>query len=143
MDEAKRKRLEDVGFRIGTVAEFLGLTPAQSELIEIKLVLTDALRKQRETRCLSQAELAEKIGSSQSRVAKMEAGDPHVSLDLMIRALLAAGMTRPELADAIAGRGPKESVAGALPALPAENGRGENGTGRKRAQKTPVQTAPV
>ncbi len=104
MDEAKRRRLEKAGFRIGTVAEFLGLTPEQSELIEIKLVLTDALRKQREVSGFSQAELADKIGSSQSRIAKMEAGDPHVSLDLMTRALLAAGMTRHELASVIAGQ---------------------------------------
>lgn len=106
MNEAKRKWLEDAGFRVGTVAEFLGLTQAESELIEIKLSLTHALKQQRCKSGLSQCQLAEKIGSSQSRVAKMEAGDPHVSLDLMIRALLALGMTRPELAAAISPQPP-------------------------------------
>ena len=124
MDAEKRERLEKVGFRIGTVAEFLGLTQAQSDLIEIKLAFTDALKKQRMTSELSQAELAEQIGSSQLRVAKMEAGDPHVSLDLMIRALLAAGMTRNALAEVVAGK--------PSPAL--------NGAGRKRAAKTSAHT---
>lgn len=104
MDTAKRQRLEEKGFRVSTVADFLGLTPAQSELIETRLSLTYALRKQRQGSGLSQTELAAKMGVSQSRVAKMEAGDPHVSLDLMIRALLAAGMTRGELAEAMACR---------------------------------------
>jgi DNA-binding XRE family transcriptional regulator len=138
MDEAKRKRLEKAGFRIGTVAEFLGLTPEQSELIEIKLVLTDALRKQRETSGLSQAELAEKIGSSQSRIAKMEAGDPHVSLDLMIRALLAAGMTRRELASVIAGQ-EATSAAAAAPASP----RASNGSSRQKVTKKRVEKPQV
>ena len=101
MDTAKRERLEAKGFRVSTVVDFLGLTPAQSELIEIKLSLTYALRKQRQVSALSQTEVAEEIGISPPRVAKMEAGDPHVSLDLMIRALLALGMTRRELAEAI------------------------------------------
>ncbi len=101
MDEAKRKHLEAAGFRVGTVAEFLGLTVAESELIEIKLSLTDSLNEWRRSSSLTQSQLAEQIGSSQSRVAKMEAGDPHVSLDLMIRALLALGMTRRELAETI------------------------------------------
>ncbi len=126
MDAEKRRRLEAAGFRIGTVAEFLGLTPEQSELVEIKVNLSNAVRQQRSVSSLSQNELAEKIGSSQSRVAKMEAGDASVSLDLMIRALLAAGMTRGELAEVIAGEQP----------LPATNGTGSNGTGKKRASKT-------
>ena len=143
MDEAKRKRLEKAGFRIGAVAEFLGLTPAQSELIEIKLVLTDALKKQRETSGFSQAELAEKIASSQSRIAKMEAGDPHVSLDLMIRALLAAGITRRELAEAIAGQKAQFAVAdaGDQPARPAPHRAARQKAAGKQVQKP--QTAGI
>ena len=104
MDEEKRKRLAAAGFVSVTVAEFLGLTPEQSELIEVKVALSRAVRQQRCTSSLSQSQLAERLGSSQSRIAKMERGDPHVSLDLMIRALLAAGMTRGELAEVISGR---------------------------------------
>jgi len=101
MNVLKRKKLEEAGFRVTTVTDFLGLSAEESELIEIKLALTAALKKQRKNSSLSQYQLAEYIGSSQSRVAKMEAGDPHVSLDLMIRALLALGMTRNDLANAI------------------------------------------
>jgi len=104
MDTAKRERLEKAGFRVGTVTEFLGLTPEESELVEIKVALTSALKKQRGKSDLSQTQLAEKIGSSQSRVAKMEAGDPHASLDLLVKALVASGMTREELGSVIAAR---------------------------------------
>jgi predicted XRE-type DNA-binding protein len=102
MDAAKRQSLEEAGFQVGTVAEFLGLTPEENELVEIKVALSAALRKQRGVRQLSQMQLAEKIGSSQSRVAKMEAGASHASLDLLVKALVASGMTRQELAAVIA-----------------------------------------
>ena len=59
------------------------------------------MRQRREQKRLNQAELASRINSSQSRVAKMEAGDPSVSLDLLIRSLLALGASRRDLARAI------------------------------------------
>lgn len=121
MDAEKRKRLEDAGFRIGTVAEFLGLTPEQNELVEVKVALSSAVRQQRHTSSLSQSQLAERLSSSQSRIAKMERGDASVSLDLLIRALIVQGMTRGELAEVIAGRQP-----------PAHG----NGTGRKHMVTT-------
>jgi transcriptional regulator with XRE-family HTH domain len=133
IDAATRKRLEKAGF--GTIAEFPSLTPAQSELIEIKLALTDALRQQREAGGISQVELAGKIGSSQSRIAKMEAGDPHVSLDLMIRALLAAGMMRGELARIIAGQEAQSPAAGTQPDRPASNRAAGQKAPKKRGQK--------
>ncbi len=104
MDTAKRERLEEAGFRVGTVAEFLGLTPEENELVEIKVALSRALKQWRGKSDLSQVQLAEKIGSSQSRVAKMEAGSPKISIDLLVKALVASGMTRGELADVIAAR---------------------------------------
>lgn len=136
MDEEKQKRQAAAGYVSITVADFLGLTPEQSELIEIKLTLTDALSVQRKTSGLSQGELAEKIGSSQSRIAKMERGDPHVSLDLMIRALLAAGMTRRQLAEVIAGEQPAASEEPTPPPL-------QNGTPRRRAGKSHARTPEV
>jgi predicted XRE-type DNA-binding protein len=99
VNEAKRKRLAAAGYQSTSVADFLGLSTEQNELIEIKVALTVALKKQRSVRDMSQSQLAEKIGSSQSRVAKMEAGDPHVSFDLILRALIALGMTRSEIAE--------------------------------------------
>ena len=102
MDAGKKKRLKEAGWSTGSVAEFLELTPEDSALIEIKLRLTELAKKARARRHLSQVALAERLGSSQSRVAKLEAGDPSVSLELLVRASLASGATRKELARAIA-----------------------------------------
>jgi ribosome-binding protein aMBF1 (putative translation factor) len=102
MDAAKKKRLKQAGWRTGSVAEFLELSPEESELIELKLRLSELVKKARLRRHLSQVKLAERLGSSQSRVAKLEAGDPSVSLDLLVRASLASGATRKDLARAIA-----------------------------------------
>lgn len=92
MNQAKRERLEANGWKAGTVAEFLGLTPEESALIEIKLALGKYLRRLRET-SMTQAQLAAKIGSSQSRIAKAESGHPSVSIELLVRGILAAGGT--------------------------------------------------
>jgi DNA-binding XRE family transcriptional regulator len=101
MNATKRAKLEAAGFKVGTVAEFLELTPEESALIEMRLALSAAFKRRRKERHLSQAAIAKRIQSSQSRVAKMEAGDPGVSFDLLLRALLAMGVAREELADVI------------------------------------------
>lgn len=101
MKRAKQKKLVERGWRVGTAAEFLALTPEEVAFVEIKLALSDTLRAQRQTAKLSQTQVAKKLGSSQSRVAKMEAGDPSVSLDLLIRALLALGATKKTVARTI------------------------------------------
>jgi ribosome-binding protein aMBF1 (putative translation factor) len=101
MEKSKRKRLERSGWKIGSAAEFLELTPVEAQLVEMKVALSARLRKTRERRHLSQTDLAERMGSSQSRVAKMEAGDPSVSLDLLVHGLLAAGASRREIASAL------------------------------------------
>ncbi|MBV9851302.1 MAG: helix-turn-helix transcriptional regulator [Armatimonadetes bacterium] len=104
MDAAKRRRLEAAGFTVGDAAEFLELSPPEKELVEMKIALSAALKRRRREQHVSQQRLAELLHSSQSRVAKMEAGDAGVSLDLLIRALLVSGMTRAELADVLAAR---------------------------------------
>jgi len=104
MERSKRKRLERAGWRIGTATTFLGLTPIEEHLVEMKQTLGAKLRKAREHGQLTQTELAKRMGSSQSRVAKMEAGDPAVTLDLLVQGLLAAGATRREIAAALGSR---------------------------------------
>lgn len=101
MDAEKRKRLEAAGWTVGNTSNFLGLTDAETELVEIKTRLALFAKEQRKINNLSQEALAEKMGSSQSRVAKIESGDPSVSLDLIVRALLNTGVTRQELASVI------------------------------------------
>ena len=88
MRESKRERLEAKGWRFGTAQEFLGLSAEESAYVELRLRLADSLRLRRQERNLSQTELARMVHSSQSRVAKMEGGDPSVSLDLLIRWVL-------------------------------------------------------
>jgi DNA-binding XRE family transcriptional regulator len=101
MDIVKRQRLEAAGWRVGDVADFLELSPEEVAFMEMKLSLSRYLKELRLKNQLSQANLAKKINSSQSRVAKMEAGDPSVSLDLIVRTILAVGGTREDVAIAI------------------------------------------
>ena len=58
----------------------------------------DLLRQARKRAGLTQEDLAEKLHTSQSRLAKMEAGDPSVSLDLLFRSLYSLGFSRKKLA---------------------------------------------
>jgi DNA-binding XRE family transcriptional regulator len=95
---SKRKKLEAAGWKVGDAKDFLVLNPNEAEFVEIKLALARGLRALREQHHWTQAELAKHVGSSQSRVAKMEAADPTVSVDLLVRSLLAAGANRSDLA---------------------------------------------
>ena len=97
MRKQKKKRLESKGWKIGTVKEFLGLSDEESAYIELKIKLAAGLRQRRREKGLSQLDLSAKLQSSQSRVAKMEAGDPSVSLDLLIRSLITLGASEREL----------------------------------------------
>jgi len=97
MDKRKKEMLKRKSWKVGTVAEFLDLSAEESAYIEIKLALSEKLKERRLHKRLSQAQLAKAINSSQSRVAKMEAGDPTVSIDLLVKSLLALGVTKKEL----------------------------------------------
>lgn len=102
MSESKRQRLEAAGYHFGDYAEFSGMTPAEKEVTEIKLALCRLLITKRKSRRLSQSELASIMGFSQPRIAKIESFHPSVGLDATLGALLAAGATRQEIAQAIA-----------------------------------------
>ena len=97
MKRQKRARLETAGWKVGSAGEFLKLTDAEAAVIELKLELAKALREQRAQRKMTQAQAGRLLGSSQSRVAKMEAGDPSVSLDLLVRSLFKLGGSRQDL----------------------------------------------
>lgn len=101
MRAAKRKRLEARGWKVGSVREFLDLSDQESAYIELRLKLAQGLKARRHARGLSQTQLAKAVQSSQSRVAKMEAGDPTVSLDLLVRSLLALGASNRDLGQII------------------------------------------
>ena len=104
MRNAKKKRLEAAGWRVGSAADFLDLTPEEAEFLELKLALARALRALRERHGWTQVEVARRLASSQSRMAKMEAADASVTLDLIVRALLVLGASRKDVARIIASR---------------------------------------
>lgn len=97
MKESKAEKLKKAGWKIGSPKDLLGLTDEEAALIEIKVLLAESLRKRRLALTLSQIELAKRLRSSQSRVAKLEAADPSVSIDLLLRSLLTLGATRREV----------------------------------------------
>ncbi len=101
MNKQKKNKLEKKGWKFGSAEEFLGLSEEESAYIELKMKLSANLRKLRTEQKLTQVELAKVIKSSQSRVAKLETGDPSVSLDLLIRSLLALGTSNKDIARAI------------------------------------------
>lgn len=91
MKPQKKRKLRAAGFKAGTADEFLGLSPQESALISLRLSLAGQVRSRRLRLHCSQAELARRNGSSQSRIAKLEAAESDASLDLLFRALFATG----------------------------------------------------
>ena len=104
MQGSKQAKLAAAGWRLGSASEFLGLTPDEAAFVEMKVALAKHVRALRSELGLTQAQAAQRLGSSQSRVAKMEAADPTVSLDLLVRALFQLGASRKDVARTIAAR---------------------------------------
>ncbi len=102
MKKSKEKKLKRAGWKVGSTKDFLELTPEEEALVEIRLRLAQCVRELRRDMNLTQQSVANLIGSSQSRVAKMEKADPSVSLDLMVRSLVALGKSRKDVGRVIA-----------------------------------------
>jgi len=102
MDKRKTKKLEAKGWAVGSADDFLDLTPEETRYIELKMALRVSLKAERVKQGITQVELAKLMGSSQSRIAKMEAGDPTVSVDLFLKALLSLGVTKKQISKIIA-----------------------------------------
>lgn len=96
MDAKKKKLLEDNGWKVGNVEEFLDLSKEEFELIELKILLGNRLATLRKSKKMTQAQFAKKIRSSQSRVAKMEKGDPTVTIDRILKSMFVLGATKEE-----------------------------------------------
>ncbi len=104
MKQDRKRQLEKAGYKVGSTQEFLGLTDEESAYIETKVLLAKSFKELRQSKKVSQTEMAKLIGSSQSRVAKMEAGDPSVSTDLLFRGMFALGATRKDIGRALSAR---------------------------------------
>ena len=96
--EEKKKRLEAGGWKMGNAEDFLGLSPAESEYIDVKLALSRKLKEVRSQKNLSQIEAAKILKTSQSRIVKMEKGDASVSTDLLLKGLFSLGVKKKNLA---------------------------------------------
>jgi transcriptional regulator with XRE-family HTH domain len=139
MKESKRKSLEAAGWAVGSADEFLGLSSVESLLVDLRLALSQALKERRARLHISQTALAGLIKSSQSRVAKMEAADPEVSFELLLRGLFATGATRRDVASVLdqprrgkrLGVTPRSHGRGQIGV---EDGAGEVAAGRRRTR---------
>ncbi len=101
MNATKPKKLEKAGWKVGSTTEFLGLTPEEEVLVDVKLALADKVKQLRKQRRVTQDALAKRIGSSQSRIAKLEAADRSVSVDLLVRSLVSLGASQKDIGGAI------------------------------------------
>ena len=97
MDKAKKESLEKKGWKVGDVDEYLGLTPAEMVIVEMKTELAKALAVKRKKSGMTQVDASAKARTSQSRFAKAERSDPSVSLDLMIKLFFSLGADKKEL----------------------------------------------
>jgi DNA-binding XRE family transcriptional regulator len=104
MRASKKAKLASRGWKVGGTQEFLDLSSEEAALIELRLKLAEGLKARRKRRRLTQQDLAAAVQSSQSRVAKMESGDPTVSIDLLMRSLIVLGASSRDLARIIAPR---------------------------------------
>ena len=101
MKQDKARRLRKRGWRVGSVREFLTLDDAEEAYIEARLAMSRLVRRMRMARRMTQVELARRMKSSQSRIAKVEAGDPSVSVDLQLRSALVLGASLEDVAKAL------------------------------------------
>jgi DNA-binding XRE family transcriptional regulator len=112
MNTAKRKKLESAGWKVGSAAEFLGLTLEEELLVEMKLAFAERIKERRQKLDITQQQFAKKLGSSQSRVAKIEKADRSVSMELLVRSLVTLGASREEIGNVIIGRPTRRRKAG-------------------------------
>lgn len=98
MKKTKKEKLKKAGWKVGAAADFLELSEEEAAMIELKMALARDLKRRRQSKNLTQTQFARLLNSSQSRVAKMEAGDRSVSLDLLLKSLLSLGVSPKQLA---------------------------------------------
>lgn len=122
MNAAQIAKRKASGYGVGDAGDFLGLTTAEREQVELGVALVRAIRAARTAAGVTQAGLAKRLRSSQPTVAKIEAGLVGVTLDLGFRALFELGGTLDDVArerknfaragavlrEKLAGTGPKQ-----------------------------------
>jgi len=104
MKASKKRKLESKGWKVGSAAEFLELSDAEEVLVNMKLALANSVKSLRQKKKITQLDLAKRIGSSQSRVAKMEVADHSVSMELLVRSLVSLGASRTQIGRIVGAR---------------------------------------
>ena len=104
MKTSKRKKLEAAGWKVGSASEFLELSDAEAILVNMKLALAKKVKELRQSKRITQSDLAKLIGSSQSRVAKLETADRSVSMELLVRSLVTLGASRAQIGRIVGAR---------------------------------------
>ncbi len=97
MKASKQRKLETAGWKVGSASEFLELSDPEEMLVNMKMALATNVKAMRQQMKMTQQELAKRIGSSQSRVAKMEVADRSVSMELFVRSLATLGASRTQI----------------------------------------------
>jgi transcriptional regulator with XRE-family HTH domain len=139
MDRETRERLEEAGFRVGSAAEFLGLSEEERRVVELRLAASRVVRERRERGGLTQQRLARLIGSSQSRVAKLETGGAGISLDLVMRAVFAVGGDLRDVVNALHPSGKSQHVTGRrVKPIRAARSRKEKGRAATKPTRAPL-----
>ncbi len=134
MRSKKKSALKAAGWAVGNADEFAGLTASEATLLDIRSALGARVRRMRASTGITQSELANTMGSSQSRVAKIEAEHPGVSLELVLRALMALGASRSDLGKYIA------ATASAQTAVPGRSGRARRSPAKRRGNQKMAAT---
>ncbi|EAQ81841.1 hypothetical protein DSM3645_16855 [Blastopirellula marina DSM 3645] len=101
MKDAKREKLERAGWKVGDASDLLELREDEEMIIEMRVALAAKVRELRQRRKLTQVQLARLVGSSQSRIAKLETADKSVSMELLVRSLASLGASRKEIGSVI------------------------------------------
>lgn len=130
MNEDKRRALEAAGFASGDAEDFLGLTDVERRLVDLRVTMSRAIRARRLEQGLTQAEVARRINTSQPRVAKIEAGSPDVSLDLMVKEMFALGIQLEDLQ--VIGRKRRDKASPRRAQDKAQSPRAEKSEARRR-----------
>ena len=141
MNHAERKRLEEAGWQVGSVADFLGLTNEETVYIELRVRLTEALKARRQAAKLSQKAFAAAMKSSQSRIAKAEANHQTVSVDLLVRSLIALGVSLEELGTILSLDESARSSKRGLRPKPHRKATNKPRTTAKKARARPAKTS--
>ena len=111
MDKKTRDGLEAAGYAVTSVEESFDLSPEEVALIDLKVALGAFLREQRARAGMTQAQLAERLGTRQPNVARMEQGGRGVTLDQLVRGLLACGASVRDVGRAIGAAAPGPAAA--------------------------------